>query len=47
MTVWGVVFGLGVIIALGYYFMRQSKDEGIKIFPHNVVETAELTKDEN
>jgi|GEM_PF-5080819 len=41
MSTWGVVFGIGVIVAVFYYVLRQSKDLGVNIFPHNVIETAD------
>lgn len=42
MSVWGIIFGIGVIVACLYYLLRQSKDLGTKIFPHNVIETTDI-----
>ncbi|MEW6622689.1 MAG: hypothetical protein AB1420_06120 [Bacillota bacterium] len=35
MPVWGIVFSVGFVLALAYYVLRQSKDSGVNVFPHN------------
>lgn len=41
---WGIIFGVGVLVALVYYIVRQVKDLGVNIFPHNALDNTSGSK---